>query len=187
LILAESESDVQSILTKYGYWDNDDDWQQYGNIENNDSMFINQQGSADSALAEKIMNSIDAVLMKECLERKIKPDGPSAPQTVRKAVEAFFNVPGGNINQLTRNKDRLKLAENIYLTATGTNYNPCLTITDLGEGQYPSQFPNTFLSLLKSNRIRIPFVQGTYNMGSTGALTFCGEQNIQLILSKKKY
>ena len=39
-----------------------------------------------------------------------------------------------------------------------------------GEGQTPERMPDTFLSLTKSNKLRIPFVQGKFNMGGTGRL-----------------
>ncbi len=45
--------------------------------------------------------------------------------------------------------------------------------------------PSTFLSLAKSNKFRIPFVQGKFNMGGTGALVFCGRSGLQLILSRR--
>jgi hypothetical protein len=61
-----------------------------------------------------------------------------------------------------------------------------LTISDAGEGQTPARMPDTFLSLVdKSNKLRIPFVQGKFNMGGTGVLKFCGESSLELILSRR--
>jgi hypothetical protein len=54
-----------------------------------------------------------------------------------------------------------------------------------GEGQTPEKMPDTLLSLNKSKKLRIPFVQGKFNMGGTGALKFCGKEAIQFILSKR--
>lgn len=45
--------------------------------------------------------------------------------------------------------------------------------------------PYTLLSIGKSNKLRIPFVQGKFNMGGTGVLQFCGTNNIQLVISKR--
>ena len=45
--------------------------------------------------------------------------------------------------------------------------------------------PDTFLSLSKSNKLRIPFVQGKFNMGGTGVFQFSGRNNLQLIVSKR--
>jgi hypothetical protein len=39
--------------------------------------------------------------------------------------------------------------------------------------------------LARSNKLTVPFVQGKFNQGSTGALRFCGDHCVQLILSKR--
>ena len=71
------------------------------------------------------------------------------------------------------------------MVATGKKTKQRYSIIDKGEGQNPSRMADTFLSLNDSNKLRIPFVQGKFNMGSTGALQFCGENNIQLLISKR--
>jgi hypothetical protein len=58
-------------------------------------------------------------------------------------------------------------------------------VYDQGEGQTPQRMPDTLLSLTKSNKLRIPFVQGKFNMGGTGVLPFCGKNNFQLIISRR--
>jgi hypothetical protein len=45
--------------------------------------------------------------------------------------------------------------------------------------------PDTFLSLTKSNKLRIPFVQGKFNMGGTGVFEFCGQYGLQLIITRR--
>jgi len=45
--------------------------------------------------------------------------------------------------------------------------------------------PDTLLSIGRSNKLKIPFVQGKFNMGGTGALQFCGTHNLQLVISKR--
>lgn len=82
-------------------------------------------------------------------------------------------------------RKRRELAENIMLVATAKKSNPNYSIIDKGEGQTPKKMPETLLSLTKSNKLRIPFVQGKFNMGGTGALQFCGKHNLQLIISKR--
>lgn len=181
---ADNEKDVQKILERAGYWNNPEVWKFYGGKENNFATIGNQQSSADTALVEKIINSVDAVLIRECLRRNIDPEGEDAPQTLEDATEEFFNVKRGSLANLN-SRERTKLAENIILVATGKKTNPSYSIIDKGEGQTPSKMPNTFLSLTESNKMRIPFVQGKFNMGSTGSLQFCGDQNIQLIISRK--
>ena len=60
-----------------------------------------------------------------------------------------------------------------------------LVIYDDGEGQAPDDFQQTFLSLLRRNKNDVHFVQGKYNMGGAGAITFCGQRRYQLVASKR--
>jgi hypothetical protein len=39
--------------------------------------------------------------------------------------------------------------------------------------------------LTKSNKLRIPFVQGKFNMGGTGVFEFCGPNGLQLIITRR--
>ena len=61
----------------------------------------------------------------------------------------------------------------------------CFTFVDNGEGQNPADFEDTFLSLSKGNKSEIPFVQGKYNMGSSGVLSYCGRRWYKLIISRR--
>src|SRR3546814_8640188 len=47
------------------------------------------------------------------------------------------------------------------------------------------RLPDTILSLSKSNKQYIAFVQGQFNQGGTGALRFCGKNNLQLVISRR--
>src|SRR5581483_11261937 len=136
------------------------------------------------AFVEKIINSIDAVLMAACFSRGIDPEGSKAPPTMAAAVEQFFAVKGGRLGTLTAERIR-ELVDNIHVVATGAKDAPSYLIIDRGEGQTPERFPSTFLSLAKSNKLRIPFVQGKFNAGGTGVLQFCGTENYQLIASRR--
>ena len=80
------------------------------------------------------------------------------------ASMTLFGVPDGNIAQLAP-PERGRLAEMVQLIATGSKREPCYTIVDEGEGQRPLDFGATFCSLVRSNKLRIPFVQGKFNMG----------------------
>ncbi|TYB95230.1 MAG: hypothetical protein FXF54_04765 [Kosmotoga sp.] len=184
LIKTDKENEVVNILRKASYWDDASYWKYYGNMENNFSTIGNQQKSPSAALVEKIINAVDAVLMKECLIRDIYPDSEKAPKTIQEALKEYFKIREGKLSNVTP-YDRGELAENINLVATGDKKIPSYTIVDLGEGQYPYNFQKTFFSLNKSNKLRIPFVQGKFNMGGTGVLQFCGERNLQLIVSKR--
>jgi hypothetical protein len=184
LLNADSEREVIQILKDAGFWDDKSHWINYGNKENNFSIIGNQQGSADGALVEKLINSVDAILIKECKKRGIIPDSKDAPETINDALQKYFGIYNGKLSSVDA-LIRTNLAENISLIATGEKKNPSYIIIDKGEGQSPDSMPQTFLSLSESNKLRIPFVQGKFNMGSTGVLPFCGNNRMQLIISKK--
>lgn len=99
------------------------------------------------------------------------------------AVEKFFEIKNGDFSEVPQ-AGRRSIAEDIQIIAEGDKQISNLLVYDNGEGQHPDDFPNTFLSLSRCNKTDIPFVQGKYNMGSTGAVIFCGEHRYQLIGSK---
>src|SRR6266436_40953 len=86
LMWADSEKEVVQILTDAGYWENKRVWRLYGDRENNFSTIGNQQNRPDAALVEKLINSVDARLMHECLSLGINPESPAAPQSIREAL-----------------------------------------------------------------------------------------------------
>jgi hypothetical protein len=185
LAYAEDEEEVINVLDKSGYWNEPSSWRYFGDNENNFATVGNQQSRPEAALVEKIINSVDAVLMAQCLKTGISPTSDQAPQSINQALHKYFNIYNGRLSNLDATT-RGKLAENIALVATGRKTKPCYSIIDKGEGQYPKSMPVTLLSIAeKSNKLRIPFVQGKFNMGGTGVLQFCGENNFQLIVSKR--
>lgn len=184
LAKAESENEVIALLKKAGYWENTNAWQYYGANENNFATIGNQQSRPEAALVEKIINSVDALLMAECFKLQEDPTSCDAPQSIYQALECYFKIPEGKLTNIGPIQ-RTKLAENIFLVSTGLKSSPCYSIIDRGEGQTPKKMPDTLLSLAKSNKLRIPFVQGKFNMGGTGVFQFCGDHNIQLIISRR--
>lgn len=192
LMAADSGDDVVSILRDASYWDDPTAWRFVGDNENNFSTIGNQQAEGVAALAEKIVNSIDARLTLRCLEEGIEPSSSSAPKSTREAVARFMESGidpmsgrAGRITEWTDEKIRNE-GRNITLAATGSKANPSISIADTAHGAAPDDFPDTFLSLNKNNKLRIPFVQGKFNMGGTGALQFCGKPyNLQLVVSRR--
>jgi hypothetical protein len=158
-----------------------ENWRPYGGIESNFSVVDNQQAAPVPALAEKLTNAIDAILMRRAHEEGIDPASPEAPRSIRAAIERFFpdhrdwDLPGV----------RQERARGIQILAHGRKSTPSLVVYDDGEGQHPRDFEDTFLSLLRGNKTEIHFVQGKYNMGGTGALVFCGSRRYQLIGSRR--
>ena len=183
LVRIDDEQEVLNTLVR-----NDLDdiklWRPLGDIENNLSIAGNQQSNPTAAQVEKIVNSIDSTLILKCLLAGKDPESKAAPQSMTDASKELFQIPDGNVAKLSRT-ERSKLAELIQLVATGDRKEPSFTFVDQGEGQRPVDFPNTFCSLVKSNKLRIPFVQGKFNMGGCGVLPFCGKENMQLIVSKR--
>jgi len=184
LVLSDSEDEVIKVLDKAGYWHDEKCWIHYGLTENNFATIGNQQSLPESALVEKIINSVDAVLMLECLLRNIDPESKNAPNSIYDALYNFLKIPEGKLSNLTAN-ERTIFAEKICLVASGSKSNPCYSIIDKGEGQTAKRMPDTFLSIGGSNKLRIPFVQGKFNMGGTGVFQFCGKKNLQLIVSRR--
>ena len=184
LAYCNSENEVIKLLKKEGFWEDSKSWRDYGDRENNFGTIGNQQDLAEAALVEKITNSIDAVLMAECFKEGVDPESREAPQNIADALYRYYNVYHGKLHNVEASQRR-QLAENISLIATGKKSNPCYTVIDGGEGQTPAKMPVTLLSLDKSNKLKIPFVQGKFNMGGTGVLRFCGKHSVQLVISKR--
>ncbi len=188
LLNAETEEEINKIIRREKILENNNNWKSYGNLENNWGSAGNQQDEACAALVEKVTNSIDAMLLLKCKLAKIDPTSKQAPRDIFEAAEKFFNIKKNKIIELPKN-ELTELANNIQLIATGQKGSigyPTLSIADFGEGQNPKDFPDTFLSLYKSNKSNIPFVTGKFNMGGTGVIRFCSKINgYQLIISKK--
>ena len=186
LLEAQTEAEVHACLGRAGMLD-DDCWAPYGGVQNNSGTFFNQQASPRGALVEKIVNSIDAILMAKAFGRGDLPHG-SPPDSMFKASERYFGIPKGRLAEISAGQRRTIARSTVQVVLSGNRSpaRPTITIADQGEGQNPQSFPDTFLSLSATNKMRIPFVQGKFNMGSAGAVPFCGVQhNYQLIVSRR--
>jgi hypothetical protein len=184
LLHAEEEDQVTTVLENSSLLAAEV-WEPLGATENNFSQIGNQHGEPGGAMADKLINSIDAHLLLACYRHGIDAESDDAPKSMAEAVERFFGVKGGLLGELS-STDQTKLALGIRLVAVGSNKDPSYLVIDSGEGQTPRSFPDTFMSLNRSNKMRIPFVQGKYNAGGTGVLQFCGRENYQLIVSRRQ-
>jgi len=104
LLKAEREEDVTAALTVFGLEKfSDSNWVPYGGpmFENNFGLIGAQQADALGALVEKVVNSIDAVLMRECFARNLDPRSNLVPQSMSEAAEQFLSIPDGNLAKLT--------------------------------------------------------------------------------------
>lgn len=190
LLKAESEEDLIKILGPL--FDDIDLWKPIGKAKGNQAIAGAQQDNATSALIENIVNSIDAILIDRCLREGYDPRDERAPQSMSEAMERYFGMVDGDPNSISA-ENRIKLSQNIGIVATGEKKYPSIVCFDQGIGQNPTEFMNTFLSLPGTkedpDKMGIPFVQGLFNMGSTGVLPFCGnpknDYNFKLLLSKR--
>lgn len=192
LLHADTEDEVLEWLETRGYWDDPSVWRFIGDDDANWSTIGNQQSDSIPALAEKFMNAIDARLLNACLEAGVDPKGPHAPRTMREAVARYFeDSPNPTADHAGRIANWLdeqirEEARQLSVAATGKRgHAPSLSIVDTGEGQTPDMIPETFMSLHKRNKVDVPFVQGKFNMGGTGALYFCGQRKLQLLITRR--
>src|SRR5258706_13434834 len=123
LVQCESEYEVIDILKKEKYWDRQENWQYFGADENNYSTIGNQQSKPEAAIVEKIINSVDAMLMGECLSKGINPESNEAPQSISAALNEYYQIFEGKLTNISP-RERSKLAENIGFVATGQKTNP---------------------------------------------------------------
>ncbi|UCE74375.1 MAG: hypothetical protein JSV56_01365, partial [Methanomassiliicoccales archaeon] len=184
LALAKSEQEVSTIIKNHPILSNEKNWRPYGGIPNNIGTVTGQAPESVPSLIEKITNSIDALLIKECRVKGDDPKSPSSPKTMEGALKKYFGLDDSKYVEL-KDSERRKLASHIQVIAKGSLDSPNIIIADEGEGQAPQDFANTFVSLSRENKRDIFFVQGKYNMGGTAVLPFCGHDRYQFILSRK--
>jgi hypothetical protein len=183
LLHADTEAEVVEILTEAEYWDDPTVWRYYGDEAENWPTVGNQQSRPDHALVEKLTNAGDTKLIAAAVIGGIPIEGQEAPQTMADARDLLFGPELKNVEELSKSITVAATGK-----TTGRKQKPSITIVDDGEGRTPASMPDTILSLhkSKSNKGRIPFVQGKFNMGGSGVLEFCGiEHNVQLILSHR--
>jgi len=174
LLYAQTEEEVKAIIESNSLMNDATNWKPYGGKKGNYSSFENQQSTAEGALMEKITNSIDAILVRQALQKGVDPSSKEAPSTMQEALDTLFTK-----EELSKQK--------VLVLVDGKAQEPNVLIADEGEGQEPNRFDQTLLSLQRGNKNSIKFVQGKFNMGSTGAAVFCGKYKYQLIASKRHH
>lgn len=198
LLTSETEDAVIKVLDARGLLDEKvraTRWKYLGNMPNNQSIVLNQQSTPAAALVEKFTNGQDALLLRYCKAAGIDPRSAKAPNSMSDAVDKFLGARAETFSHPDDDK-KARAARNAYaedhlvLYATGTKPRPSLSLYDAGEGQLAKDFPATFCSLIYgdangSYKGAIQFVQGRFNMGSSGVLPFCSEKHkLQLIVSR---
>jgi len=184
LFSAKNESEVNQVLATHPQIFQASNWYPLAGNESNFGIIENQQSNPVAAIVEKLTNSIDALLMRRCIEERIDPRSADAPRTVDEAILRFFPRYKDWDLSINRNEQAQRI-QVIGDGHRGPKEDTSLIIYDDGEGQHPQDFENTFLSLVRGNKNEIHFVQGKYNMGGSGAIVFCGKKRYQLIASKR--
>ena len=189
LVLAKSAEDVNAVLQDEAarfYFDDPQNWSPYGNRDKNWDTVGNQQTNPIGALVEIVTNGIDTILLRKAREAGVSDfRSTEAPRSMTDAVKRFFpHVVEGKIQRLEPTQ-RTALARQCIQVAVQRPYRknhqyPTYTMIDAGDGQLPQDFSKTFLSLSEKNKEGIQFVQGKFNMGSTGSLRFCTRSDIRL-------
>lgn len=192
LLAAESEQAVQAILESVSEMREAKNWRPLDDRETNFNVTSNQASDGGKALTELMTNMVDAVLMKHAAKKGIDARGAKAPKTMYEAVDKLIKpMQGGKLVNLDVDDPWLRefASKNLVIGITGAKNKkeglPCYTFADNGEGQKPADFFKTFLSLSAGNKSSIPFVQGKYNMGSSGVLGYCGRRWFKLIVSRR--
>ncbi|QKC89478.1 hypothetical protein EB230_14415 [Mesorhizobium sp. NZP2234] len=192
LLGTESEAEVDKILAEIPEMRDARNWHPLDGRETNFNVTSNQASDGGKALTELMTNMVDAVLLKHAYQKNIDPKGKSAPNTMYDAVDELVQkMHGGKLVNLAANDPWLKTfaQNNLAIGITGAKSKseglPCYTFADNGEGQNPDDFESTFLSLSAGNKKAINFVQGKFNMGSSGVLRYCGRHWYKLIVSRR--
>ena len=88
---AGSTEDVKQILTTQSEFDNDRSWKPYGGADKNWDRVGVQTSEAVGALAELIINSIDAILMRRAREEKIDMQSETVPKKHERSSQALLS------------------------------------------------------------------------------------------------
>lgn len=185
ILACETANEIRDLIDHSAFFKGGS-WLPYGGRSNNSGVITGQMKEPENSLIEKITNSIDAILMRKCLEEGVDPkDQARSPENMEEAINRYF---GGREKIRTQRSDIAK--QLIRLTATGRKDKPTITVIDNGEGQTPDLIPKTILSLQESIKKKIRFVYGTYNQGGSSALSFCHDSAhpisyVQLVLSRR--
>ena len=192
ILRVESEHEVDAIIESEPILSDPGNWYPVDGRDTNFNVVTNQASTGSKALTELCTNMVDAILMKHAHMKGIELTGQDAPQSVIAGVRDLVKLQGarsGILSQVDSPRYLQEFAEkNLVIGVTGGTRREeslCFTFVDNGEGQHPNDFEETFLSLSKGNKSDIPFVQGKYNMGSSGVLTYCGRRWYKLIVSRR--
>lgn len=194
LLAAESEAQIETIVGESKEMSDPKNWGPIDGRDTNFNIVTNQAMTGGKAATELMTNMVDAMIMKQAYLKNIDPrdTGDDVPKSMYDAVDKLINnLRGGKLVNADESWLRSFSSKNLVIGITGSSGtkavggDPCFTFADNGEGQHAENFKSTFLSLSHGNKKDIPFVQGKFNMGSSGVLSYCGERWFKLIISRR--
>jgi len=124
------------------------------------------------AFVERIVNSIDALLM-----RAKEEGGYAEEQNVRDAVKKWLGVPHEALIDMSDHDIRERLAKLItvrfWRPDSGARVSQfMLDIRDMGIGLAPAEVPHTIVGLNDSLKIGMPYVVGQFGQGAAATFRF---------------
>src|SRR3989344_2549445 len=170
LMKINKPDDVQSFLETLK--EDEYKWENIGNDETNfPRLSISRSGV--KAIIERITNAIDAVL--ENQKEEIFRKDEFVPSSPRKALEKWFDVKGGHIGFLNKEKRREMAQKSIYLSLedSGIEKKPTIIVRDLGICIHPEEFSKSILGLGGSLKRSKPYLLGAYGWGGSQTFIWC--------------
>lgn len=146
-------SQIGGVTWRHVGWSNEDP-----NISNAGTCEVANDKRAP--VAELFFNAVDAVID---LAHRVTGMTASSPHSFVSACPLFDNGP----STWSRNRIRFTLHD------SEQEDRPTLDVRDLGHGQHPDDFRDTFLSLHSSSKLSSPHLCGKFGMGLKSSFKFC--------------
>lgn len=171
LLKATKRAELKEIVRTLGEKYNGT-WRLVGDRENYPT--VHMASSPVSSIIERITNAIDAQLEAIALYSSEMVKDCESP---RKLVEKRYQVVGGYLTSLgdIRNKrERLVDDAGISITAKDGDAEdtPTIDVADAGIGVAKDEFPDTLLSLNRSNKISKWYLMGRFGQGGSATYRF---------------
>lgn len=145
-------------------------WKPLGNMENNYTVVHSQNSRPIPALMELIMNSFDAIALKNYKSKNCK----SEPNNINDAYDDIVN----------RSEESVELiADGVRKDEKIVNYK----ISDTGIGQSRNEFEKKFLGAIEQgkDKRKYSFVQGKFGIGSKAVYPFLDGNRYKFIASAR--
>lgn len=131
---------------------------------------INLSTNPGRSITERLTNAMDAVLE---LGYEKEQRGESSPQA---AAEKWFNRPlsgpDAGLYTVDYSKTGLSRYFALLMLDSGIEMSPTIEVVDLGTGIRAEKFPDTILSLNRSNKLTKKYTLGRFGQGGSSTLAF---------------